>query len=127
MTPEERQLIGDLFDRLRDAPLSEKDREAESFINQLMRSTPDAAYKLVQSTLIQENTLQEAQNHIDDLENRVRELEDQLAQSQPPSRQQSSGGSFLGGLFGSKQPQQQPFASSPFASSLRPAVMTGAV
>jgi hypothetical protein len=105
MTPEERQLIGDLFDRMRSTGLQDKDREAESFINQFMRSTPDAAYKLVQSVLMQENALQEAGGRIEDLENRVRELEDQLAPPQP--QQRGSSGGFLGGLFGSK-PEPQP-------------------
>ncbi len=118
MTPEDRQLIGDLFDRMRDTGLSEKDREAEAFINQSVRATPDATYKLVQSVLIQENALQEAGARMEDLEARVRELEDQLAQSQP--RQQSSGGSFLGGLFGSKpQPPAARSASVPSVGQQR--------
>lgn len=101
MIPEERQLIGDLFDRMRETGLSEKDREAEAFINQSMRATQDASYKLVQSVLIQEQALQEAGYRIEELEARVRELEDHVAQSQPA---QSKGGGFLGGLFGgSKQ------------------------
>ena len=102
MTPEERQLIGDLFERMRSTGLDEKDREAEALINQSVRSTPDAAYKMVQSVLVQENALQEAGYRIEDLEARVRELEDQLARSQP--QQQASGG-FLGGLFGGSKSQ----------------------
>lgn len=91
MTPEERQLISDLFDRLRSYSAPDKDREAEDFINRSVRSYPDAPYLLVQSVLVQEQALQQADERIRDLEARVRELEG------PPARQ---GGSFLGGLLG---------------------------
>jgi len=97
MTPEERQLIADLFDRMRSTDLHEKDREAESMINQAARSTPDAVYKMVQSVLILEHTLNEANYRIEELEARVQELENYGRPQQQP--QQSSGG-FLGGLFG---------------------------
>lgn len=91
MTPEERQLISDLFDRLRSYSAPDKDREAEDFINRSVRNYPDAPYLLVQSVLVQEQALQQADERIRDLEARVRELEG------PPARQ---GGSFLGGLLG---------------------------
>ena len=105
MTPEERQLIGDLFERMRSTGLSEKDRDAEALINQSVRATPDASYKMVQSVLVQENALQEAGYRIEDLEARVRELEDHIAQLQP--QQRSASGGFLGGLFGGSKPQQR--------------------
>ena len=66
MTPEERQMITGLFDRMRSYGTPEKDREAEGIINDLVRSTPDAAYMLVQSVLVQEHALQEAGNRIKD-------------------------------------------------------------
>ncbi len=110
MTPDERQLISGLFDRMRQTGSADKDREAESLINQAVRQTPDAAYMLVQSVLAQEHYLQQAGARIEDLDGRVRELEDQL-QSQS---QKASGGSFLGGLFGGSKPQPsaQPRAAS---------------
>lgn len=137
MTPEERQLIGDLFERMRSTGLDEKDREAEALINQSVRSTPDAAYKMVQSVLVQKNALQEAGYRIEDLEARVRELEDQLARSQP--QQQASGG-FLGGLFGGSKSQSsqssvpvtgqryqqpQPQGGSPWGQQQRGAMQGG--
>lgn len=88
MTPEERQLISDLFERLRSYQSPEKDREAEDFINRSVRSNPDAPYLLVQSVLVQEQALQQADERIRDLEDRLRELEG------PPQRGR---GSFLGG------------------------------
>ena len=104
MTPDERQMISDLFDRLRATSLGDKDREAEALINQLARATPDSAYKLVQSVLVMEHTLQEAGGRIEDLEAQVAELQNQLN----PQPQQKSGGSFLGGLFGGSKPQAEP-------------------
>ena len=55
MTPEERQLIADLFDRMRQYGSPEKDRDAEALINQQVRAIPDATYMLVQSVLVQEH------------------------------------------------------------------------
>ena len=49
MTPDERQLIADLFERMRSVGDIDKDREAEGFIAQQIMATPDAAYKLVQT------------------------------------------------------------------------------
>lgn len=106
MTPDERQLIQGLFDRMRQNGPADKDRDAESFINQAARHTPDAIYLLVQSVLAQEHYLQESANRIQDLETQVRDLEDDLARTQQP--QKSGGGSFLGGLFGGAKPEQQP-------------------
>jgi uncharacterized protein len=94
MTPEERQLVTGLFDRMRNYSLPEKDGEAETLINERVRALPDAPYMLVQSVLVQEQALEEADSRIKALEERVRTLE---------SGQRPSGsGSFLGGLFGSR-------------------------
>lgn len=90
MTPEERQLIQDLFDRMRSYGAPEKDREAEDLIYRAVRANPDAPYLLVQSVLVQEQALQQADQRMRELEERVRELE---GQGQP----RRSGG-FLGGI-----------------------------
>ena len=92
MTPEERQLIQDLFDRMRSYAAPEKDREAEDLIYRSVRANPEAPYLLVQSVLVQEQTLQQADQRIRDLEDRVRELE---APAQP---QRAASSSFLGSL-----------------------------
>lgn len=94
LTPEERHAINDLFARLQANGPADKDAEAEALINQLMRRTPDSAYILVQTTLVQEA-------HIEDLEARISELEAQLAGN---SRPQSRGG-FLGGARRSSAPR----------------------
>jgi hypothetical protein len=106
MTPEERDLIAGLFERMRGMGSIDKDREAEDFIVRSVRQTPDAAYMLVQSVLVQENALQQAGDRIEELEDRVRELE----RSQPRAAQ--GGGSFLGGLFGGGRSQEEPRGSS---------------
>jgi hypothetical protein len=99
MTPDERQLINGLFDRMRGYDLPQKDREAEALINQAVRAMPDAPYMLVQSVLVQEQALEAANARVEELEARVRELEG----AQP----QQGGGSFLGGLFGGARPEPE--------------------
>ena len=103
MTPEERQLITGLFDRMRNLGSVEKDRDAEALINDRVRAAPDAPYMLVQSVLVQEQALQQAEGRIRDLEDQVRDLE-----SSSQARSPASSGSFLGGLFGSGRPAAQP-------------------
>lgn len=121
MNPDERQMISGLFDRMRQQGPVEKDRDAEALIRDYVRQMPDAPYMMVQTVLVQEMTLQHAQQQIEDLEDRVRSLE---AQARP---QQSSGGSFLGGLFGggskpaSVPPTSAPRQSGGFNSGAAPA------
>ncbi len=112
MTPDERQLISGLFDRMRSNGPVEKDRDAESLINQAVRQTPDAGYLLVQSVLAQEHYLQQAGGRIEELEARLRDLEDEMANMQQSRQAPQRGGSFLGGLFGGGQAAPQPAARS---------------
>jgi uncharacterized protein len=101
VTPEDRQLIAGLFDRMRSFGVPAKDREAEALINQSMSATPDAPYMLVQSVLVQEHALQQASTRIQDLEENLRTLQrDQQGQA-------SGSGSFLGGLFGGARPASE--------------------
>lgn len=94
MTPDERQLISGLFDRMRSFGAPEKDAEAEALIRETVQQIPDAPYMLVQSVLVQEHALQQADQRIRELEARVDALETEAerAPAQP--------GGFLGGLFG---------------------------
>jgi uncharacterized protein len=95
MTPEERQLISGLFDRMRSLPPQDKDADAEQLIRDGVRRFPDSPYMLVQSVLIQEQALQQA-------DERIRDLEDQVAsfQAQGQRATGTSGGSFLNRTFG---------------------------
>ena len=70
MTPAERNLIEDLFGRIRTHAIPARDAEADALIGRLMRDTPDAAYALVQSVLIQDQALREADQRIRNLEER---------------------------------------------------------
>ena len=121
MNNEERQLISGLFGRMQQYGSPEKDRDAEQLIAQSIRANPDAHYMLVQSVLVQENALQQADQRIQDLEARVQELE--AGQRSAPAAAQSGG--FLGGLFGGSRPAAQPsrgLASVPATG--RPAMAT---
>jgi hypothetical protein len=107
MTPDEKHLIAGLFSRLKDAEASAgpKDTEADGFIRESVAAQPSAPYLLVQTVLVQEHALQNAQARIAELEKQV-----QAAKAAP-----SGGGSFLGnmaeklGPWGSRgQPQAAP-------------------
>jgi hypothetical protein len=106
MTPEERNLIAGLFERMRSFSLPEKDREAEALIGEQVRAIPDAPYMLVQSVLVQEQALQEAATRIKALEEQVRTLETGAHQQAP------STGGFLGGLFGGGRAVSEPSRGS---------------
>jgi len=105
MTPEERQLLAGLFDRIRTASNSQRDAQAEAFIAENIKSVPAAPYLLAQAVLVQEQALAAASQRLQELEAKVH------------SAEQQSSGSFLGGLgkslFGSSSapqpaPQQAP-------------------
>jgi hypothetical protein len=131
MTPQEQQLISQLFQRLGQAPAQEKDPEAEALIQQGLREQPDAPYLLVQTVLIQDMTLTNAQA-------RIAELERELAaakSAQAPRRSTS----FLGGLLhgsvpsagaASRDPEPIPqpqagWAPSPSPMPMQPMMMPG--
>ncbi|MFO1147628.1 MAG: DUF2076 domain-containing protein [Alsobacter sp.] len=95
MTPEERQLLDGLFDRVGGAANAPRDKEAEALINDQVRAKPFAPYLLAQTVIIQEEALKAAASRIQELEGQLKERE-------------AAGGSFLGGLgktiFGSGEP-----------------------
>lgn len=123
MNAEEKQLIEDLFARLRNFDGGDKDLEAQMLIQDLIRRSPDAPYYLAQTVIVQQQAVERA-------ETRIRELEAAVRQQQP-----GRGGSFLGGSSvpqsGSRYapPPPQPGPSeavvpsqpnSPWASPARP-------
>ena len=95
MTPQERDLITTLLTRLKSATGAgqAKDAEADALIDQAVSEQADAPYYLVQTVLIQDLSLHQAQN-------RIAELEHQLSDASAPK----PAGSFLGNLFGRNQP-----------------------
>lgn len=96
MTPEERNLLSDLFKHLREAEAQPRDAEAEQFIQQLAQSQPTAPYYLAQSVLVQQQALTGAQQRIEELERQLKEAQSR-AQPQPAT---GGGGSFLSNALG---------------------------
>ena len=98
MTPEERQMLTDLANKVAQTPAPPIDAEAEEFIRTRIGSRPDALYLMTQTVLIQNMALEHARQQIQ-----------QLQQGQAPA---ATGSSFLG----SQQPAQ-PVAPSPSQAS----------
>jgi hypothetical protein len=71
MTPEERKLIDELFDRLASLENNPRDRDAVRAINDGLQRAPNALYPLVQTALVQDEALKRA-------DARIRELEEEL-------------------------------------------------
>ncbi len=85
MTPQERQLVDELFARLAQLEVSRRDGEAERLIADGARRAPHALYALVQTALLQDEALRRANA-------RIEELQAQAGGAQQPEQQQ---GSFL--------------------------------
>jgi hypothetical protein len=68
MTPQERQLVDDLFDRLSKLETAPRDPDAVAAISQGLRRAPNAVYALVQTTLLQDEALKRAHARIQELE-----------------------------------------------------------
>jgi uncharacterized protein len=68
MTPQERQLIAQLFDRLATLESSPRDPDAEAMIREGWRRAPNAAYALVQTVLLQDEALKAANARIQQYE-----------------------------------------------------------
>jgi len=110
MSPEERQLLAGLFDRVRSAAATPRDREAEAFIDDSVRAQPYAPYFLAQTVIVQEQALRAANDRLKELESKVEELQ----QSKPAGSGGFLSGLGLGGLFGGgQQPAPAPRPMGP--------------
>ncbi|MBI3701876.1 MAG: DUF2076 domain-containing protein [Afipia sp.] len=69
MTPDERQQIEELFNRLARLETASRDAEAENAIAAGLRRAPNATYALVQTVLVQDEALRQANERIQELEN----------------------------------------------------------
>ena len=99
MTPQERQLIDDLFDRLAKLEDAPRDPEAMSAIMDGLRKAPNGVYALVQTALVQDEALKRAND-------RIQQMEEALGGEQ----HQQSGGfldSMRDAIFGQGQSQQR--------------------
>ena len=94
MTPQERDVIAGIFDRLKQAANQPRDPEAERFIADRLREQPYAPYAMAQSVYVQEQALTNLQAQVEDLQAQMRQL-----QSRPAEAPAQSGG-FLSGIFG---------------------------
>jgi hypothetical protein len=90
MTPQERQLLTELFDRLASLETASRDPEAVAAISDGLKRAPNALYPLVQTALVQDEALKRA-------DARIRELEDELGTGQEQSPGQ---GGFLDNMRG---------------------------
>jgi hypothetical protein len=102
MTPQERQLVDELFDRLSKMENAPRDPDAAAAIAQGLRIAPNAIYPLVQTVLVQDEALRRANS-------RIQELESQGA----PQQQQGQGGGFLDTMRGALLGQGQGGGSVP--------------
>ena len=68
MTPQERQLVDDLFERLSKVEGAPRDRDAVAAIAEGLRKAPNAVYALVQTVLLQDEALKRANSRIQELE-----------------------------------------------------------
>jgi hypothetical protein len=68
MTPQERQMVADLFDRLASLEGERRDGDAEGVIREGLGRAPNAVYALVQSVLVQDEALKRANTRIEELE-----------------------------------------------------------
>ncbi len=101
MTPQERDVIAGIFDRLKQAANQPRDPEAENYIAQRLREQPYAPYAMAQAVYVQETALTNLQAQVEDLQAQLRDL--QTRQAEAPA---ASGG-FLSGIFGGS-PAAQP-------------------
>ena len=106
MTPQERELITELFDRLSTLEGTPRDPDAERAIAEEMSRAPNALYPLVQTVLVQDEALKRANA-------RIQELEGGDATA-------GQGGSFLDSMRGAL------FGRDPGGRGSVPSVRTGA-
>lgn len=107
MTPQERDVILGIFDRLKAAEGNHRDPEAEALIAERLKAQPYAPYVLAQQIYAQEQALNSLQQRIQELE-----AELQRAQTQKPQ----SGG-FLSGIFGGQSAPAQPRPGGPWGQN----------
>lgn len=99
MTPDERTLLTNFLRDLDAARTNAKDAEAEAMISQVLSRNPDAAYLLVQHTILSDQALQEARARIQTLE----------------AAQGGARTSFLGGAQPQPAPTAVPVAAPAYA------------
>ena len=102
MTPQEQQLVNELFDRLAQVENNPRDPDAERVIANGVRRAPHAAYALVQTALVMDEALKRANARIEELQAQVGD--------QPPPQQ---GGGFLDSMRDAVLGRHDPRGSVP--------------
>ena len=111
MTPQERQVLADLFERIRSAASGPRDAEAEAFIAEAVRAQPYAPYLLAQTALVQQHALDAAAQRIQELE----------ASAPQPAQESGFLGNLGRSLFGGGQPAPRPgYDSSAYQRAAAP-------
>jgi hypothetical protein len=106
MTPEERQLLAGLFDRIRSTANTPRDLQAEAFIAENVKAVPSAPYYLAQAVLVQEQALAAANQ-------RLQELEAKVQTSDSPGFLSGLGKFLSGGSTHAAPPPSAPPPSAP--------------
>jgi hypothetical protein len=114
MTPEERQMLSGLFERVQTVAQTARDPEAEAFIGDAMRAQPHAPYVLAQTVLVQQQALEAAARRVQELEAQVK-----AAAPQETSFLGSLGKSLFGG--GAPAPAPRPAPGPDYQQPQRPA------
>jgi hypothetical protein len=124
MTPQERQLIDELFERLASLEGQPRDREAERAIAEGLARAPHALYPLVQTVLVQDEALKMAEERIRELGGDIEEpqeergfldnVRDAILGPDPQRRGSGSVPSVRPSVWNTQQPMvQQPMMQQP--------------
>ena len=118
MTPQERELLSDLFDRLRQCEGNPKEPDAAAFIADAVTRQPDAPYFMAQLLMVQDQALSAAQA-------RIRALE-QAAESAGKAAQQTAAPQFPSGDAPSARPSRRKGRGERIARTCRRQELPGA-
>jgi hypothetical protein len=99
MTPQERELVANLFDRLSRLEEAPRDGDAERTIEDGLKRAPHAVYALVQTVLVQDEALKRANE-------RIEELETQADRGTEPPRQGGFLDSMRDAILGPREPSR---------------------
>ena len=113
MTPQEKELIQNVANKLKQSPNKTKDAEAESLINNEIGAQDDAVYKLTQAVLVQEMALKELKQKNEYLEKCVDHHKSEA--------NRSALSKMMGGSRPAPQPPQPTHQPSAFGSFMQTA------
>jgi uncharacterized protein len=98
MTPQESELVDELFSRLVQLETAQRDPEAEHLIADGLRRAPHAVYALVQTVLLQDEALKRANA-------RIEELQMQTSAAAEPEQRPTSFLDSMREVFGGRAPR----------------------